>query len=836
MGELLRSVHLVGDDENDDLYADFEQDYNPAFDTEGLYEDEGFQQALKSSYGKRPGPGTRAGKPPGTGFQRQLGTSAGRGKGGFPGSSLGARPMTGVADSGQARPMTAVRAAGYSSAQRAPNVSFDPLNQARGPAPPLETKNEDTPEEKVKLLEKQVIELIEESCFAAERGDLQIALEKGKEAGRKERNLCRQRDQTQMTEQMNLDITYSVLFNLALAYHRQQLYHEANNTYNVIVKNKMFSNAARLRVNIGNIFYEQRKYAQAVKYYRMSLDQIPNTHKEVRIRIMKNIGLVFVKMGQYSDAITSYEHIMQESPDVETGFNLLLCVYAVGDKEKMKKVFQKLAQITVVEDDEKYSPTAGDHHSQMILEAIRGDSLRAWEKEEKTKAEKCIMMSVKLIAPVIEATFDEGFDWCVDIVKSSVYVELANELEITRSIVYLKMKDFSKATEALKKFERKDSKMQSQAAVNLSFLYFLEGEYGQSDKHADIAIKADQYNPSALVNKGNSVFMSGDLNKAKEFFLEALRIEASCTEALYNLGLCYKKMGRYEESVECFHKLHIMLPSSAEVISQLGCVYELLENNNEALDWYQQVLTIVPTDPAILKKIATLYEEENDKSQAFQYMYESYRYYPSSIETIAWLGGYYVDAQFIEKAVTYFERAVQVQPQIVRWRLMLATCFRKSGNYGRAMEVYKEVVQKFPDNVDCLKSLVKLCQDQGFTQQAKEYDEKSKKLQKSLAQREQRVQSGGRRGSGKGIKPGTVSQELEKSDLLKTDLMSPVDNLFSPAGSAKGKRTEVDASYKDPLGESPARPRTAGGRGRPPQQEEVDEFADDDINDDLLPD
>lgn len=54
------------------------------------------------------------------------------------------------------------------------------------------------------------------------------------------------------------------------------------------------------------------------------------------------------------------------------------------------------------------------------------------------------MMAAKLIAPVIEASFDEGFDWCVDIVKGSAYQELANELEITRSIAYLKMKDFTK--------------------------------------------------------------------------------------------------------------------------------------------------------------------------------------------------------------------------------------------------------------------------------------------------------------------------------------------------------------------------------------------------------
>jgi len=835
---MLKSVHLVGEDENEDLYADFEQEYNPAFDTEELYEDEGFQQALKSSYGKRPGPGTSAGRPPMTGALR-LGTAMGRGV--VPGSSMGGRPMTGVAaDPAKARPMTAVRAAGYSSMGGRPggNATFDPLNQARGPAPPLESKHEDSPEEKVKILEKQVLDLIEESCFAAERTDMQMALEKAKEAGRKERNLCRQRDQSQMTEQMNLDITYSVLFNLALSYHRQQLYHEANNTYNVIVKNKMFSNAGRLRVNVGNLFYEQRKYSHAVKFYRMALDQIPNTHKDVRIRIMKNIGIVFVKMGQYADAITTYEHIMSDKPDAETGFNLLLCAYATGDKDKMKKSFLKLVQInTGVEDEEKYTAQPDDHQSQMILEAIRDDPLRRWEKVQKANAEKWIMISAKLIAPIIEATFDEGFDWCVEIVKGSVYVELANELEITRSIAYLKMKDFSKATETLKKFEKKDSKMQSQAAVNLSFLYFLEGEIERSDKHADIAISADRYNPAALVNKGNAVFQGGDLNKAAGFFIEALNIEASCVEALHNLGLCKKKVGQYEDALECFHKLHLMLPNSAQVMCQLASIYELCENNTEALEWYHQLLNLVPTDTAVLKKIADLYELENDKSQAFQYMYESYRYYPSSIETIAWLGAYYIDAQFIEKAITYFERAVQVQPLEVKWHLMLATCYRKSGNYGRAMETYKEIHQKFPENLDCLRFLVRLCADQGLSVESKDYSNRLIKLQKNLAQKEQRAMSGQqRRGSGKRVSSGKATAALDSA--RSTSPIPDEDNgssLMSPTERNNSARTKknVDATYHDPMGDAPSRPKTAGGRGRVVPD---DDFGDDDIGDDLLPD
>lgn len=42
-----------------------------------------------------------------------------------------------------------------------------------------------------------------------------------------------------------------------------------------------------------------------------------------------------------------------------------------------------------------------------------------------------------------------------------------------------------------------------------------------------------------------------------------------------------------------------------------------------------------------------------------------------------------------EKAIGYFERAALMQPDEVKWRLMIASCYRRSGNYHKAMETYK---------------------------------------------------------------------------------------------------------------------------------------------------
>ncbi|KAJ7394244.1 Intraflagellar transport protein 88 [Desmophyllum pertusum] len=461
------------------------------------------------------------------------------------------------------------------------------------------------------------------------------------------------------------------------------------------------------------------------------------------------------------------------------------------------------------------------------------------------------MSASKLISPAIESTFAAGFDWCIECVKASPYLELANELEITKAITYLKEKDLAKAIETLKGFEKKDSKVQSCAATNLSFLYFLENEVSQADKYAELAITADRYNPAALVNKGNCLFANGDYEKAREYYQEAYNVEASCTEALFNLGLAEKKLNRPELALDCFYKLQAILKNHPQVLYQIASIHETLEDKAQAIEWYMQLVSVVPTDPSVLSKLGELYDSEQDKSQAFQYHFESYRYFPSNIDIISWLGAYYIDSQFCEKAIHYFEKAAVIQPNEVKWQLMIASCYRRSGNYQQALETYKTIHKRFPENVECLKFLVRICTDLGL-KDVQDYAQKLKKAEKARELKQQRANSGSRKGSGRagsanmpgtggsrnnsaGSESGRVdSGGNRRSANRSAGQTKPTipDNDDSFTGSFGGAK-EVDATYADPLGEAPARPKTAG-RQRPQQAE--DEFGDEEIGDDLLPD
>ncbi|KAL1117568.1 hypothetical protein AAG570_003883 [Ranatra chinensis] len=583
-------------------------------------------------------------------------------------------------------------------------------------------------------MEIEVMDLIDESCTASFKLELAGALEKAKEASAKEKNLIRFQEETGLADSHNLDLTFLVLFNLASQYAANSMYNEALSTYSVITRNRMFHNSNHLKINMAHIYVQIGDLPKAVKTYRMALDQIPATHTDLRVKIMFNIGLLFVKMGQYNDACNSFEYIMQERPDFKPGLFAILCYFTIGDKEKMKQGFLNLLQVPLNIDEDRYDNT-DESRSKFIVETLRDDSLRKLEMEMKQEAEHCILTAVNLLAPVIEPTFTAGYDWCLTALRNSTHEGLAGNLEVNRAIVHLKKGEVTTAIESLKTVEKQDPKLVSIAATNLSFVHFLLGEIDEAEKFAEQARTADGYNTAAFINLANCSIMKGDHEKAKQLYLTALESSGTSIEALYNLGLLYKREEQYEDAIECFLKLHSVISSHPPVLYQLAQLHQLVGDVDQAIEWYLQLLSVVPADPSILQKLGEIYDSDNDKQQAYHFHYEAYRYLPSNLAVLEWLGAYFVTHRVAEKAIPFYEKASLMQPSEPKWPLLVGSCHRRTGNYQQAMKIYKQTHSKFPDSIECLKFLVRLCSDLGL-KETTEYAMELKKAEKAKELRE----------------------------------------------------------------------------------------------------
>ena len=630
------------------------------------------------------------------------------------------------------RPITANRAAGYSSAPKKNQENFyqnNQNNQNRGPPPPLAKKADNSPEEACREIEKEVNQLIEESSLSASKGDTQYALERAKEAMKREKVLCKQREANGLADQIDADLSYAVLFNLAVQYQTCGMYTEAINTYTSMIKSKQYAQSGRLRINMGNIHFEQGEYAAAIKMYRMALDQTPNTGRELRARMFRNIGNSFVKLGQFSDAIGAFERGMELSPDLQTGFNLILCYYALGDRERQRRGFTRLLSVRQLADDaeEMEMVNAGSNTSDGVAEDTDArDELR----KRVQASSKLISSAAKLLVTSIDSNVEAAHDWLSDALRSAGQTELAAQISIAKALYFMRARQYERATEALKSYERKDSTLVAHAATNLSFIYFHEGDIPSAVNYADIAIRANRYSAKAIVNKGNCLFVKGSIEHARHLYSEAVGAEADCLEAVYNLGMAHKRLNDIPTALAVFEKLHAIEPNSVEVIWQLADLHDAAGDSRTAIKWFKILNARVPTDAGVLARLGSIYLREDDEAQAYHYHLESYRYYPCDMNVLSWLGAYFVKSEMYEKAVSFFERAALIEPSEAKWRLMVASCYRRTGDYSRAYEVYAAVHTEHPDNVECLRYLVQICDDLGKKDRMHEFIEKLRRAER----------------------------------------------------------------------------------------------------------
>ncbi|RHY33933.1 hypothetical protein DYB32_001280 [Aphanomyces invadans] len=593
----------------------------------------------------------------------------------------------------------------------------------KAPAPPLAEKAENSPKETARDMEKLVNSLIEQSSEAAVKHDNEEALRLAKEAvGKKERAFTKHCETHGLTDMTNIDLTYAVFFNLANAYHLNGLWKEAIQSYTPIVKNKQYPQGGRLRVNMGNIYFEQQQYPTAIRMYRMALDQIPNTSKEIRYNIKKNIGSAQIKLGHYQDAATTFEDIMEGNPDFQSGFNLIICYYAIGEHEKMRRGFTNLIGIPMegVGDDDSQDDESKDGDIPTGVPAVvhlKKDGLKAEIRARQKKATEFILTAAKLCAPALDKKdWLAGYNWVIDAMKVD-HEPIASEMEICKALHFLKNKDFDKAIEVLKAFEKKDPALKAMAATNLSFLYFVEGDYAQADKFASLAVRHQRYNAKALVNKGNCLYIKNECERAKELYLEAIGVEADCIEAIFNLGLVNIKIGVLNEALQAFEKLHSIVPTNTEVLYQIANLHDMMGNYRQAakfnilLSCFGSAKNIA--DPGVLARMGQIFNKDDDETQAFHYHLESYRHFPVNLDVISWLGVWYVKSELYEKAIQFFERAAQIQPTEVKWRLMVTSCHRRMGAYQKALVLYEQIHVDYPDNLECLRYLVAICKDLG---------------------------------------------------------------------------------------------------------------------------
>ena len=69
----------------------------------------------------------------------------------------------------------------------------------------------------------------------------------------------------------------------------------------------------------------------------------------------------------------------------------------------------------------------------------------------------------------------------------------------------------------------------------------------------------------------------------------------------------------------------------------------------------------------------------------------------------------------------------------VKWQLMVASCYRKTGAYSEALAKYKAILSNNPDNIECLRYLVHMCTSLGRRDEVVAYEARLRKAEMEIA-------------------------------------------------------------------------------------------------------
>ena len=306
-------------------------------------------------------------------------------------------------------------------------------------------------------------------------------------------------------------------------------------------------------------------------------------------------------------------------------------------------------------------------------------------------------------------------------------------------------------------------------------------------------------------------------------------------------------------------QLNSILSDAPECTWNIASIYDELSEfdkkmTKKASAAYKRLIAQVKSDAGVLARYgALLAREENDnpaydESSAHSYLYDSYKYFPCDMDVISWLGAYFVKSEMYEKAIEYFQKAAQIQPKEVKWKLMVASCHRRVGELQKALRTYQDIERQHPDNFECLQYLCKICKELGMQEEGEAY---SKKLTKAdTEQHKQNAQlaptgafqqqdhyGGGSGAGGGGVRDSYGGYGEFHAVNSNTDEDADSGTPMVNGGGGGGARGGVGGTDSEAARVVAERAAAAGGKRNfsKARKDEEDDWGNDELGDDLLP-
>ncbi|RKZ23555.1 hypothetical protein DRQ20_01360 [bacterium] len=157
----------------------------------------------------------------------------------------------------------------------------------------------------------------------------------------------------------------------------------------------------------------------------------------------------------------------------------------------------------------------------------------------------------------------------------------------------------------------------------------------------------------------------------------------------------------YEEAIKVLRKASKLAPQDVDILILLGWAYTNAKRYDEAMAVYQRILKMDPNNEMARVNLGYISYQLGIFGEAierFSRIINTGKDKKAKLYACYYMGRVYLDREMYRDAVEFFERAIEMGPNLYEAYYFLGIAYRRMGKEEKAKEVWNELIKRNPYN------------------------------------------------------------------------------------------------------------------------------------------
>lgn len=423
---------------------------------------------------------------------------------------------------------------------------------------------------------------------------------------------------------------------------------------------------------IGTSYMKKKDFENALTPLCKALEKSPNNTGN-----LNSLGTCYMALGKSDEAVKMYQKVIEINPENSTAYYNIGSAYQI--KQNHKKAVEYLQKAVELDEDETYITALA------MSEVKLGDYTNALKHYKQ----------LAMLCPGKE-NYKYNIVTCYEALG-----ELNTAINMLEGMVYVNPKFIL-------------------PAQKLANLYIKTNQLNKAKDIYDKILLKNKVTAEILHQYAILSSSLCDTDTAEKMLKKVIRMNPEIAKAHKDLGIIYLNKRLFDYAEDEFKTALSLAPNDFEILFEYGNFLYSISKNLEADRYYGEALEVSPNNILALTFMGLNKLILNQLDEAYKYIMKAVKIEPHH-EYVQFCAGRILYARGdYEEAKRYLIHAIEQNPDVETQNTLALTYF-KLEEYEQALNIFKNINKKHPDNISILMEIAKCYEAMKQNDNALEY-------------------------------------------------------------------------------------------------------------------